>query len=80
MAAIRAALRRHLTDDGLFEDPFYRRSFRTQDFVLAGFVRLTRPERFRLADAHLADMIGHGLPAFSDAIRTELLAQANQID
>ena len=80
LGAVRAALRRHLSDDGLFEDPFYGRSFRTQDFVLAAFVRLTGPERFRFTDAHLADMIGHGLPAFSDAIRADLLAQANQID
>jgi hypothetical protein len=78
--AIRAALRRHLSDDSAFEDPFYRRSFRTQDFVLAAFVRLTGPERFRFADAQLADMIGYGLPRFSEAIRADLLAQANQID
>jgi hypothetical protein len=77
--AIRGALRRHLSDDGVFEDPFYRRSFRTQDFVLAAFVRLTGPERFRFADPHLADMIGHGLPAFTDATRADLLAQADDI-
>lgn len=77
--AIRAALRRHLSDDGVFDDPFYRRSFRTQDFVLGAYVRLTGPERFRFADPHLADMIGQALPAFDDAVRADLLAQAEQI-
>lgn len=32
------------------------------------------------ATASAKAMIGHGLPAFSDAIRTDLLARANQID
>lgn len=80
VAAIRAALRHHLLDDGEFEDPFYRRRFRTQDFVLAAYVRITGPERFRIADPDLADMIGQALPAFDDAVRADLLAQAQQMD
>jgi hypothetical protein len=73
---VRAALRRHLSDGGTFEDPFYRRSFRTQDFVLAAFVRLTGPQRFRFADPRAADMIGYDLPAFDEATRADLLRQA----
>ena len=80
VAAVRAALRRHLADDGTFADPFYRRSFRTQDFVLAAFVRVTGPERFRIGDKHLAELVGYSLPAFSDATRADLLAQSDRMD
>jgi hypothetical protein len=76
--AIRAALRRHLDDDGIFEDPFYRRSFRTADFVLAAYVRVTGPERFRIADDVLADLIGYELPRFDEETRADLLAQAKR--
>ena len=74
--AIRAALRRHLADDGSFEDPFYRRTFRTQDFVLAAFIRLTGPELFRFADPGAAETIGYDLAAFDAATRADLLEQA----
>ena len=37
-----------------FDDPFYHRSFRTQDFVLAAFIRLTGPDRFTFPDPDLA--------------------------
>jgi hypothetical protein len=74
--AVRAGLRRHLADPGRFEDPFRARSFRTQDFVLAAFARLTGPERFRLADPELADMIGYELPRFDAVTRADLLRQA----
>jgi hypothetical protein len=76
--AIRESLRRHLDDDGTFDDPFYRRSFRTQDFVLAAFVRVSGPERFRIADDVLADLIGYTLPEFDADTRADLLAQAKQ--
>jgi hypothetical protein len=76
VSAIRAALKRHLTDDSTFEDPFYDRTFRTQDFVLAAFVRLTGPERFRFADPDAAELIGYELPAFDEATRAGLLEQA----
>jgi hypothetical protein len=60
--AIEAALRRHLHDEGTFEDPFYRRSFRTQDFVIAALVRLLGPRRFDFRRPDLADNIGYDLP------------------
>lgn len=74
--AIRAALRRHLTDEGTFEDPFYRRTFLAGDFVLAAFIRLTGPERFRFADPGIAETIGYDLPGFDAATRAGLLEQA----
>jgi hypothetical protein len=77
--AIRAALRRHLDDDGTFEDPFRHRSFRTQDFVLAAFVRLTDPRRFRVGDPLIADMVGYELPRFDAQTRADLLDQARRI-
>jgi hypothetical protein len=77
--AILAALRPHLTDDGTFEDPFYHRSFRTQDFVLGAFIRLAGPERFRFADPEDADLIGYELPEFDAATRADLLEQAQAI-
>jgi hypothetical protein len=73
---VRDALWGHIDDTGTFEDPFYRQAFRTQDFVLAAYVRLTGPERFHLADPNLADMIGYALPEFDDATRADLLEQA----
>lgn len=76
---IREALWRHIADDSTFDDPFYRRSFRTQDFVLAAYIRLTGPERFRFADHKVADMIGYALPAFDEATRADLLQQAHRI-
>jgi hypothetical protein len=72
---LRAALRAHLTDPGSFEDPFYQRTFRTQDFVLAAWVRITGVSQFRIASRDVADLIGLGLPDMTDAIRADLLAQ-----
>ena len=77
--AVRAALRRYLEDATMFDDPFYRRTFRTQDFVLAAYVRVTGPERFRIASPAIADLVGLSLPELSDGARTDLLAQAKQL-
>jgi hypothetical protein len=77
--AVRDALWRHLDDPGTFEDPFYRQAFRTQDFVLAAYVRLTGPDRFRFGDSKVADMIGYTLPAFDDATRADLVEQARAL-
>jgi len=74
--AVRAALRAHLDDPSTFDDPFHRRQFRTGDFVLAALVRVTGPEKFHIADAELAELIGLGLPEMSDDLRAELRAQA----
>jgi hypothetical protein len=62
LGAIEAALRRHLDDDDTFEDPFYRQSFRTQDFVIAALVRLLGPRRFDFERPDLGDNIGYDLP------------------
>ena len=77
--AIVAALRRHLADDGTFEDPFYRQTFRTQDFVLAALIRVVGPDRFHFEDAQLADNVGYELPRFGAGARADLLAQARQM-
>ena len=79
VAAIRTALRRHLDDHGTFHDPFYDREFRTQDFVLGAYVRLTGPDRFRFADPDDADLIGLALPDFDAATRADLLEQVKAI-
>jgi hypothetical protein len=78
--AVRAALRAHLDDEGAFDDPFYRRTFRTQDFVLGALVRVIGPERFHFADPQVADLIGYSLPEFSDELRSDLLAQVERMD
>lgn len=70
--AVRAALRRHVNDTSTFADPFHRKSFRTQDFAIAAYVRVAGPDAFTLEKP---DLVGHGLPAFTDAERTALLAQ-----
>jgi hypothetical protein len=72
--AIEAALRRHLSDDGTFEDPFYRQSFRTQDFVIAALVRLLGPRAFHFQRPELGDNIGYDLPDLG-ADRAGLLRQ-----
>jgi hypothetical protein len=74
--SVRAALGRHLGDPSTFDDPFYRRSFRTQDFILCAYVRVVGPGRFHIADPTLSDLIGYALPALGDAVREDLLAQA----
>lgn len=78
-AAVRAALRAHLDDDTTFADPFYRKTFRTQDFVLGAFLRLVGPGQFKIANTDLADLVGLSLPAFTDAERRDLLAQARTL-
>jgi hypothetical protein len=77
--AVVAALRRHLDDDGTFEDPFYRRSFRVQDFVLAALIRLIGPDRFHFEHPGLADNVGYELPRFGDEDRADLLAQVERM-
>jgi hypothetical protein len=73
-AAIEAALRRHLHDEGTFEDPFYRQSFRIQDFVIAALVRLRGPSHFHFERPDLGDNIGYDLPDLGPD-RAGLLAQ-----
>lgn len=75
VAAIVAALRRHLDDAATFDDPFYRRTFRVQDFVLGALARLLGPERFKIADPRFDNDIGYALPWWNDAVRAELLTQ-----
>ena len=74
-ASIIAALRSHVGDTSEFLDPFNRRAFRTQDFVLGALVRLLGPQRFHTRDARVEDQIGYALPWWTDDVRTELLAQ-----
>ena len=76
LAAIRAALKRRLGDDTPFDDPFQRSTFRTGDFALAAYIRLTGPSHFSFADPDTASVIGYTLPNFSDAERKALRAQA----
>jgi hypothetical protein len=76
LEAVRAALRPYLDDDRRFEDPFYRRTFHAQDFVLAAYARVTGPERFGITDPVRADLIGYSLPDFGDAARADLRARA----
>ncbi|HEU4734855.1 MAG TPA: hypothetical protein VFT22_43485 [Kofleriaceae bacterium] len=79
LAAVRKALRPYLRDDTTFEDPFYRKAFRTQDFVIAAFVRLSGPENFAISDQKIATMIGYTLPRFTDDLRAALLARAESL-
>jgi len=76
--AIRTALRRHLDDDTPFEDPFQRSTFRTGDFALAAYLRLTGPSEFTFDAADTASVIGYTLPSFSEGERRALVAQANR--
>jgi hypothetical protein len=77
--AVRAALRAYLDDATDFNDPFYRKTFRTQDFVLDAYVRLTGPEKFHFANPDMADLIGLALPELTDASRADLLAQVKRL-
>lgn len=78
-AIIVAALRSHLGDTSEFLDPFYRQTFRTQDFVLGALVRLLGPERFHTRDARVEDQIGYALPWWTDDLRTEMLGQVRNM-
>lgn len=74
VAAVRTALVTHIKDRTTFTDPFYRRTYRTQDFVIAAYIRVTGPSQFTVSSS-LEDLIGLGLPEFSDDVRADLLAQ-----
>ena len=76
--AICAALKRHLDNDTPFDDPFQRSTFRTGDFVLAAYIRLTGPSQFTFDDPDTASVIGYTLPNFTAAERKDLLAQARR--
>jgi hypothetical protein len=78
-ARIVAALRTHLDDAGEFIDPFYRRAFRTQDFVLGALVRVLGPERFRTNDDRVEELVGYALPWWTDKVRADLLVQARDM-
>jgi hypothetical protein len=74
-AAVIAALRQHIDDASPFVDPFYGRTFRSQDFVLGALVRLLGPERFHTSDTQVEEQIGYALPWWSDEVRAALLMQ-----
>jgi len=76
--AIRAALRRHLDDDTPFDDPFQRSTFRTGDFALAAYLRLSGPSHFTFDAPDTASVVGYTLPNFSEGERATLVAQANR--
>ena len=44
--------------------------------MLAAFVRLSDPRRFRFSDPRTAGLTGYDLPAFDVATRVDLLRQA----
>ena len=75
VAAVQAALSSHLEDGTLFADPFYKRTFRTQDFVIGAYVRITGPGQFSFEDAYQGEIIGLGLPSFSEDERKNLIKQ-----
>ena len=75
VAAVRTALHTHIKDSTAFTDPFYQETYRTQDFVIAAYIRVTGPGQFTFASSSMEDMIGLGLPEFSDDVRADLLAQ-----
>ena len=78
VAAVRTALRAHIKDSTTFTDPFYQQTYRTQDFVIAAYIRVTGPNQFKLANSLLEDLIGLGLPAFSNDVRADLLEQIDR--
>lgn len=73
--AVQTALRAHVKDSTQFTDPFYQTMYRTQDFVIAAYIRVMGTSRFTFADSTLEDLIGLGLPEFPDDVRAGLLAQ-----
>ncbi len=75
VAAVRKALRTHINDSTMFTDPYHHTTYRTQDFVLAAYIRLTGPSKFTFANSDLADLIGLGLPELTNDLRALLLAQ-----
>jgi hypothetical protein len=79
VAAVRKALRPFLEDGTVFDDPFYKKQFRTQDFVICAFVRLSGPEHFTIPDKNQAAMIGYTLPQLSDDLRSSLIARASSL-
>jgi hypothetical protein len=80
LAVVRAALRKYLDDTTTFDDPFNRKkTFRTQDFVIGAYVRLTGVEKFTIPDREVYDLIGQGLPNFGADLRASLLARCKEL-
>jgi hypothetical protein len=78
VVAVKTALRAHINDNTTFTDPFYQQTYRTQDFVIAAYIRVTGPSQFTLSNSFLEDLIGLSLPEFSDDVRADLLAQIDR--
>ena len=82
MRAVLAVLAAHLDDPGRFDDPWGQRSYRSQDLILAAFVRVAGAERFALAalGAARAERIGYELAEFDDKSRASLRPQCQAFD
>ena len=78
VSVVQTALRAHIKDSTTFTDPFYQRTFRTQDFVIAAYIRVRGPDRFKFANDYQKGLIGLGLPGFSDDERRDLIAQVER--
>jgi hypothetical protein len=74
-AALARALVPYFDDRSTFDDPWYHRSWSTQQIVIGAYVRLTGPDRFTFVDPDAEDFIGWQLPALSDADTSGLLMQ-----
>ena len=80
--SVLAALAPYLDDSGTFDDPWSQKSYRSQDLVLAAFVRIAGPEHFDLSALAKprAEMIGYELAELDDASRASLRAQCKTVD
>lgn len=79
ISVVQTALQAYIEDRSLFTDPFYQKTFRTQDFVIAAFIRVMGPNKFTWSNLGSDDLIGLSLPEFSDNTREELLAQIRRM-
>jgi hypothetical protein len=80
--AVLTALAGHLDDPGRFDDPWYQTSYRSQDLILAAFVRVAGPDLFDLSalGRPRAEMIGYELAQLEDASRASLWSQCKAFD
>ncbi|MBS1789198.1 MAG: hypothetical protein JST85_15845 [Acidobacteria bacterium] len=79
VAVVQKALRAHIKDSTTFTDPFYQKTYHTQDFIIAAYIRVTGLSQFTVSSSSLEDLIGLGLPEFSDDVRANLLAQIERM-
>jgi hypothetical protein len=74
------ALKMYLSDESIYQDPWYNQTFLTQDFIIASFVRVAGVDRFHFVQEEKhKNWIGLELPSFDQTERDNLRRQCDAL-